>query len=128
MLFPPDRSSDDTIAGIYDHFSGFTQHSKEELKEFEQTHLSTPAKSIKKRMAYFASRLKEPQEPFFADGTPKEKKSDPIHLRLPNDAGTIGKASVACLYGAIVCCTLRDLSILLEQPFSRLRIWTICIL
>jgi hypothetical protein len=120
LLFPPDKSLDEAIAGgIYDHFSEFTQHSEKEIKDFELAHFSTPAKSIEKRMAYFASGSKEPSEPFFADGTPKGKNSDPIHLKLPADVGTTGKASVSCLYGATVCYALRDLSILLQQPFSK---------
>lgn len=120
ILFPPDTTSDEVIAGnIYDHFSEFTQHSKKDIKDFELTHFSTPCKSVKSRRAYFTSKSKDPSEPLFADGTPKGKKPDPIHLKLPDDAGNIGKASVACLYGAIVCCTLRDLSILLQRSFSK---------
>jgi hypothetical protein len=116
ILFPPDITSDETIStGIYEHFSGFTQHSSEEIRNFEFRHLSTPAKSIIKRRDYF----EQPREGFFADGTPIREAANPVHLRLPNDSGNISKSSVSCLYGAVVCCALKDLSILLERRFSQ---------
>lgn len=120
ILFPPDASHDEEIANIfYGHFSQFTQYSNEEVKNFELRHFSTPCKSIKSKKVYFTSKSKNPSEPFFADGSPKGKSPDPIHLKLPDDSGKISKASVACLYGAIVCCILRDLSIVLQRSFSK---------
>lgn len=120
ILFTPDTTSDEVIAGnIYAHFSEFTEHSEKDIKDFELTHFSTPCKSIKGRKAYFTSKSKDPSEPYFADGTPKRKQPDPIHLKLQDDSGTIGKASVACLYGAIVSCVLRDMSVSIQRSFSK---------
>lgn len=119
ILFPPDTSSDEVIArNIYSQFSVFTQHSKKEIKDFELRHFSTPCKSIKGKKAYFNSKAKDPSEPFFPNGAPKNKPQDPIHLKLPEEAGTIGKASIACLYGAIVCCIIQDMSIPIQRSFS----------
>ncbi len=119
ILFPP-QPSEDKFTQPYQDFKEFTGHTDEEIRKFEIRHLNSPVKNIKNRISYFRSKAKEPKEPYFPDGfTPREKGPDPIHIALPDDAGSISKTSVSFLYAAIVSLALSDLSLRVQRQLSK---------
>jgi len=110
-LFPPDTALDEEIArSVYNHYSQFTLHSSTQIHGFELTHLSTPDQNIKNRKAYFVSRPKSLEDSLFYNGAQKPIKKPPKHLELPRDTNNILRSSAALLYGAGLCCALRDFS------------------
>jgi hypothetical protein len=118
ILSPYDSSEDDAIAtSMYSYFSEFTHHTVEEIEGFESTHMSTPVKSIKNRLAYYNSKPNNPRtyEAYYSVAT----KPPPRHARLPNYKGAITRVSVACLYGATICLALSDLSVKVQMHTSK---------
>jgi hypothetical protein len=104
-----DMEDDENIARrVYDDFD-FGQHTVEETKTFETTHLATPAKNTQKKK-------REPMRNVrIATGKSGDElgyypSRDSIHVELPKDSGRITKSSVSYLYAAIVCLILRDIS------------------
>jgi len=120
ILFPP--YSEEVIARqVYNNFD-FGQHTVEETKAFELTHLSTPAKNIKKKKIELTRNVprtteRKDDEP---DNYLKRPPWDTIHTRLPKDSGRISKSSVSYVYAAIVCLIFRDISYILPpDPINR---------
>jgi predicted RNA-binding Zn-ribbon protein involved in translation (DUF1610 family) len=111
ILFPPYLEDENMARKVYDDFD-FGQHTVEETKAFELTHLATPAKNIKTKKIELTRNVRRTTER--KDDEPDNYLKRPqwktIHTRLPKDSGRISKSSVSYLYAAIVCLIFRDIS------------------
>ena len=112
VLFPSSEDDEGYARLVYEEFN-YGQHTFEETKAFELTHLTTPAKNIKTKKLELTRNVRRTTER--RDDEPdnylKRPPWDTIHIRLPNNSGLISKSSVSMLYAAIVCLILRDTSV-----------------
>lgn len=117
ILFPSFEHDEDSAKHVYNQFN-YGQHTFEEIKAFESTYLSTPAKNIKPKKVELTRNVRRTTER--RDDEPdnylKRPQWNTIHVRLPKNSGYIGRISVSMLYAAIVCLILRDTSIDASLP------------
>jgi hypothetical protein len=76
-------------------------HTEGEIKNFESKIRSQIPRTVRSRERYFSSKPKS-NVIKFADGT-EDRRTDPIHLKLPQSGLKNSKFANSLLYGALVC-------------------------
>lgn len=102
-------------------------HTDDEIRAFELRHMDTPVRNIKQKITQLTSTRKKTTEwtgSAYAeeyDNKPAVNKLKPepnVHIKLPSNVGQISRLSISCLYNAIICLVLSDMSehYFLEAP------------
>jgi hypothetical protein len=129
ILWPPQDPIDNSHSSFCQMFSELIPFSANQIRAFELRHLSTPAKNISRKIQELNTNREKTTESYDYISN-KLPPVDTIHTLLPHDTGSVTKASIEWLFGAILCLVLRDISnnILLPQHVKKeysLSIYTI---